>query len=83
MLVVSPVHVRHGEPVVKEVEMKFTFLQHATKVAIIVRRSGIASGVGMPPGTGEVRAVLRLQESDRFHLAHGDLPFNFERLQKI
>src|SRR5262249_40742436 len=68
--VVAPVHVRHGEPVVEEAEVKFARFEHAPDVPVIIRRPRVRARERTAPGAGEIGAVLRLQEGDQGHLAH-------------
>jgi hypothetical protein len=79
MRVVMAVHVRHRQPVVEEAEMKFSFLQHAADMPIVVGRPGIRARERMAPGAREVGAVLRLQEGDEGHLTHLPGPTRCER----
>ena len=68
--VIAAVHVRHRQPVVEKAEVKLALLQHAADMPVKIRRPAVGARSGMAPGTGEVAAVLRLQEADQDHLAH-------------
>ncbi len=70
MRVIAAIHVRHRQPVVEEAEMKLALLQHAADVPVKIRRPRVGARLWMAPGTGEVRAVLRLQKADHDHLTH-------------
>ncbi len=72
--VIAPIHVRHRQPVVEEAQVKLAFLQHAADMPVEIRRPAVGARSGMAPGTGEVAAVLRLQEADQDHLAHAECP---------
>jgi hypothetical protein len=71
MTVLAPVDVGHGQPVVKEAEIELAMLEHPSNVAVVVRRPRIGAREWVAPGAHMVRAVLRLQERDQDHLAHG------------
>ena len=68
------VAVRHRQAIVEEAEVELAFLQHAADRAVVVGRHGIVARFRMTPGTDEIRAVLRLQETDHDHLAHSVAP---------
>ena len=42
--------------------------------AVVVRRPGVGARLRMAPGARQIGAVLRLQEGDQGHLAHGRCP---------
>ena len=71
VVVVAAIAVGHREPVVEEAEVEFPGLQHPADLLVVVGREEIGAAFRMPPGAGEVGAVLRLEEADEVHLPHG------------
>src|SRR3546814_1465778 len=56
------------QPVVEESQVELARLEDLRDPAVEVLRRGIVARFRMPPGTGELRAVLGLQKSDQCHL---------------
>src|SRR5262249_37235241 len=71
-----PIHIGHREPVVEKAEMKFALLQHPADMPVVLGRPGVHARERMSPGTRKVGAILRLQEGDQSHLAHGSGSFD-------
>src|SRR5262249_14701137 len=67
MVVVVPVYVGHGQPVIEEAEIELSVLEHPAYVPVIVRRPGVGARQWMAPRTRMIRAVLRLQKGDQDH----------------
>ena len=66
--VVAAEHVGHRQPVIEEAEIEAARFEHLADVAVVIEARDIVSGVGMPPGGRDGRAVLRLQEAHQHDL---------------
>ena len=63
------IDIGNGKAIIEEGEMKRALFQRAADTLIVIGRHKILRCGRMPPGCGEIRAVLRLQKSNERHLA--------------
>jgi hypothetical protein len=67
--VVAAQDVGHGEAVVEEGHVEAAILEDARDALVVLRLEIVLHRLGVPPGAGIVRAILRLEEGDQGHFA--------------
>jgi hypothetical protein len=75
---VAAITIGHGKPVIEKAHIEFTGFKDAADFLEEIRRQEIRARLRVPPGTGVIRAVLRLHEADKMHLPHGLFPTHFQ-----
>ncbi len=70
MAMILAIHVRHSQAIIEETDVEPALFEHACDVLIVLGRVAVRARIGMAPGSGQSRAILRLQEGDEMDLAH-------------